>query len=196
VVGKRLRGAERRRQILKSSAERLAVHGYAETTMDDLAAAAGISKPVLYDHFPSKEMLYLEVLRSLRDNLLISGEAEIVRGSSIEAGYEAAVSFLFDFARAAPHEAMLLFTPPHGEPGLAEAAREIQDGATRHLAAIVVRTFPTIEPAAAPIISEYVKCGLHGAILWWLRNPQVPPEDAKAATKWISWSGLGGIEKA
>jgi AcrR family transcriptional regulator len=187
---------QRREHILAASALSLAANGYADTSMDDIALAAGISKPVLYDHFASKEVLYLDLLRWLRDRLLSAGKDMMVQAPSVEEGTEAAVSFLFRFAQSSPHEAILLFTPPQGEPTITAAARTIQDEATRHLANMILSAFPNIEQSSASIHAEFLKTGLHGAILWWLRNPQMPLEEAKAAVLSILWSGMSRYARA
>lgn len=60
----RLPRAQRRAQILGIAADHFAAVGYHATSMETLALAAGITKPVLYHHFASKEQLYLETVRS------------------------------------------------------------------------------------------------------------------------------------
>jgi AcrR family transcriptional regulator len=52
---------ERKRAIVQSALPLFARRGFAETTTRDLARAAGVSEPLLYKHFPSKEALYLEI---------------------------------------------------------------------------------------------------------------------------------------
>ena len=56
----RLPAAERRRQLLQTATEVFAVRGYHDSAMNDIADAAGVTKPVLYQHFESKRELYLE----------------------------------------------------------------------------------------------------------------------------------------
>ena len=58
----RLPKSERRTQVLSSALEVFVASGYHATGMDDIAERAGVSKPVLYQHFPSKLDLYLALL--------------------------------------------------------------------------------------------------------------------------------------
>ena len=52
--------AARRRAVIEEAAARLfAERGYGGTRLDDVAAAAGVTKPILYRHYPSKKALYL-----------------------------------------------------------------------------------------------------------------------------------------
>ncbi|UVY83387.1 TetR/AcrR family transcriptional regulator [Brachybacterium sp. NBEC-018] len=61
---------ERRAQLLGIATEVFRARGYQGTSMDDIAAAAGVTKPVLYQHFTSKETLYTEVIDVLGASLL------------------------------------------------------------------------------------------------------------------------------
>ena len=61
---------ERRAQLLGIATEVFRARGYQGTSMDDIAAAAGVTKPVLYQHFTSKETLYKEVIDVLGASLL------------------------------------------------------------------------------------------------------------------------------
>ncbi len=65
----RLPGPERRRQLLAVSRSILARNGYHETTMTEIAEAAGVTKPVLYQHFQSKRDLYRTVLVDIGERL-------------------------------------------------------------------------------------------------------------------------------
>src|SRR5215211_4208229 len=67
---RRLQRAERRRVIEDVAAELFAEGGYGETRLKDIAAAAGVTKQLLYQHFGSKKELYLALLARHRDGLL------------------------------------------------------------------------------------------------------------------------------
>ncbi len=57
----RLPAEQRRRQLLDVACDVFATSGFSATAMDDIAAAAGVTKPVLYQHFPSKRALFVEL---------------------------------------------------------------------------------------------------------------------------------------
>ena len=59
---RRLTADARRRQLFDVALSLFAEHGYAATTMDDIAESAGVTKPLVYQHFESKRALYLELL--------------------------------------------------------------------------------------------------------------------------------------
>ncbi|HEX7355595.1 MAG TPA: TetR/AcrR family transcriptional regulator [Mycobacteriales bacterium] len=68
----RLPRTARRRQLLDAARETFVAQGYHAAAMDDIAVRAGVSKPVLYQHFPGKLELYLALLDSAADDLVTS----------------------------------------------------------------------------------------------------------------------------
>ena len=67
---RRLTGDERRRQLFDVALRLFAGRGYESTTMDEIAEAAGVTKPLLYQHFSSKRALYRELVGSVAEELL------------------------------------------------------------------------------------------------------------------------------
>jgi AcrR family transcriptional regulator len=72
----RLTKAERKRQLLTHAKQLFVQTGYRETTTEKIAAAAGVTEPVLYRHFDSKKALFLEVLEEVRAATLLRWNAE------------------------------------------------------------------------------------------------------------------------
>jgi TetR/AcrR family transcriptional regulator len=72
----RLTKAERKRQLLAHAKQLFVRLGYRETTTEKIAAAAGVTEPVLYRHFDSKKALFLEVLEEIREATLDRWNAE------------------------------------------------------------------------------------------------------------------------
>jgi AcrR family transcriptional regulator len=90
--------AERRTQLLDVALERFAATGYHATSMEDIADAAGVTKPVLYQHFHSKQELYSELLDTVGKGLLsdLAGRAaaESDPYQQVLAGFRAYFSFV------------------------------------------------------------------------------------------------------
>jgi AcrR family transcriptional regulator len=94
----RLPAEQRRRQLLDVACRVFAERGFHATAMDDIATAAGVTKPVLYQHFPSKRALFLELLDDLGKRLL-DGLGEATRAANtgrerVEAGFAAYFRFV------------------------------------------------------------------------------------------------------
>ena len=66
----RMRKADRKRQLVAQAKHLFVTLGYQDTTTEKIAAAAGVSEPVLYRHFESKKALFLEVLKEIREATL------------------------------------------------------------------------------------------------------------------------------
>lgn len=71
----RMPAAARRRQLLDVALNRFAAGGFHETSMEEIADSAGVTKPVLYQHFASKQQLFLELLDTVGRDLLQDVEA-------------------------------------------------------------------------------------------------------------------------
>ena len=94
----RLPAARRRRQLLDVALATFAERGYHATAMNDIAEAAGVTKPVLYQHFGSKRELYLELLEDvggqLRDDIEKATSGAASPRQQVEAGFAAYFGFV------------------------------------------------------------------------------------------------------
>ena len=99
---KRMRGPERRAQLLDVARRVFAREGYHTVTMDDVAGEAGVTKPILYDHFPSKRQLYLALLEAdlaqLRQRVHSALETSRGNRERIRASIQAYFDFVDDHA--------------------------------------------------------------------------------------------------
>ena len=78
----RLPRSARRKQLLAAAQQIFVAHGYHAAAMDDIAERAGVSKPVLYQHFPGKLELYRALLTTCADDLVERMAARTVRTMS------------------------------------------------------------------------------------------------------------------
>jgi AcrR family transcriptional regulator len=99
---KRMRGPERRAQLLEVARRVFGGHGFHTVTMDTVAREAGVTKPILYDHFPSKRELYLALLEAdldlLRTRLHTALQAPTGNRQRIRASFQAYFDFVDDHA--------------------------------------------------------------------------------------------------
>lgn len=93
----RLPAAQRRRQLLRVALSVFADKGYHDTSMNEVAEAAGVTKPVLYQHFDSKRALYAELVthlgRELEAEILAAVRAAGGPRQQVEAGFRAYVGW-------------------------------------------------------------------------------------------------------
>lgn len=95
--GARLPRSARRAQLLASAREVFVAQGYHSAAMDDIAERAGVSKPVLYQHFPGKLELYLGLLESSCDEVIDSCRDALARTTNNKERVHAATKVFFDY---------------------------------------------------------------------------------------------------
>jgi AcrR family transcriptional regulator len=155
------RDPARRQAILQTAATVFAASGYAATAMDDIAAAAGVTKLIVYRHFESKESLYRSVLEHVFDRQVELFLANVAGG--LQAG--GSTRALIGVGREWPDGFRLLWRHAVREPQFAEYARHLRDiavGAAREV----------VEPTVAPAFREWAAQTLFDhlvdAVLNWL----------------------------
>jgi len=118
--------AERAATILRGAATAFAHAGYAATSMEDIAAASGITKLIVYRHFDSKEELYRAVLTQVATRLREEFEAGVAKAPR----HGASARMFIDVARDMPDGFRLLWRHSAREPQFAQYAEQFRAGAT------------------------------------------------------------------
>jgi AcrR family transcriptional regulator len=186
---RRLPPVERRALIEDAAARLFAERGYADTRLDDVAAEANVTKPVLYRHFDSKKALYLHLLGTHR--------ALLPRFVDPAVGHEPFLARLpeildawFAYVQEQPYAWHMIFRDTTGEPEIQSFRRETQATARAVLAALL-RAQPELaipERELEPM-AELLRSAMVGLTLWWLDHPEVPrPMIVDLVTR--TWRGL------
>lgn len=179
----RLSKADRMEQALLAAHGLFAERGYAAVTMDEVAAAVGVTKPLLYNYFGNKERLYIACMKRAGDALvatILETVAETTNpGDALNDGLRAFFSFL-DADRAAW---TVLFdeTLPHsGE--LADGVAAYRGRLTQLVSESLLAQLPAKRRAAARIEVEALSTALLGAAealaRWWLRSEATTASEA------------------
>jgi AcrR family transcriptional regulator len=125
---RRLTAEQRRRQLFAVALGLFAQRGYRATTMDDIAEAAGVTKPLLYQHFSSKRALYLELVDSIARDLLEAIEQAVRQADGPRQQVE--LGFAAYFRLVVSHEAefRILYGRDHADDDeLGRALRTVED---------------------------------------------------------------------
>jgi AcrR family transcriptional regulator len=159
--------------------------------MDDIADAAGISKPVLYQHFPSKLDLYLALLDQAADSLNAELEAAVASTSDNKQRVAAATAAYFDFVNDRLGGFRLVFESDlTNEP----AVRLRIDKATDYCAALISRVIAEdtgLTAGEATLLAAGMTGLLQTAARYWSRGET--HVDRETATRLISALGWRGI---
>ena len=192
LMAARLPAPRRRRQFLSAALDVFARNGYHRASMDDVAEAAGVTKPVLYQHFASKRDLYLELLGDVGAQLVdaVVGATTAAAGprQQVEAGFRA----YFGFVQRHESAFRLLFgggRQPDPE-----------------FAAIAARTEQAMAEAVAEFITadidvEHRRLLAHGVVglaegtsrLWLHEGSVADPEHLAVRVADFAWAGLRGV---
>ncbi len=128
AASRRLTAEQRRHQLFAVALELFAHRGYRATTMDDIAEAAGVTKPLLYQHFSSKRALYLELVDSIAKDLLTAVGHGVAQAEGPRQQVE--LGFAAYFRLVVSHEAefRLLYGRDHADDQeLGRALRTVED---------------------------------------------------------------------
>jgi AcrR family transcriptional regulator len=186
---RRLPVAQRRELITDAAGRLFGERGYDGARLDEIAAAAGVTKPVLYRHFDSKRDLYLALLARHRDDLPSFVEA-IPREGSAEVRLRIGVEVWLAYVEEHDYAWRMLFRDTGGGPEIAAFRREVQDRARE----VIVAMLRLLEGAAIPEgelepLAELLRSGMASLVLWWMDNPDAGRETLVDAIARV-WSGL------
>jgi AcrR family transcriptional regulator len=170
---RRLPVAERRELIVEAAGRLFGERGYDGARLDDIAAAAGVTKPILYRHFDSKRDLYLVLLARHRDDLQSFTGAVPPEGSHRER-LRAVLEIWLTYVEAHAYAWKMLFRDTGGGPEVHAFRQEVHARA-REVLVEMIRSpgesrIPTreLEPLA-----ELLSMGMASLVLWWMDNPDV-----------------------
>jgi AcrR family transcriptional regulator len=162
--------------------------------MDDIAERAGVSKPVLYQHFPGKLELYRALLTTYADELVGRVEQAITSTSDNQERVEAAVGAYFDFVAGEGQAYRLVFESDlRSEP---EAAAVVDRALTRCIdtvADVVTADAGLDAPRARMLAVGLVGLSQIAAQYWLDSDRAVPREEAVALMSGFAWRGLAGF---
>jgi AcrR family transcriptional regulator len=171
----RIPAAARRALILREAGRLFAQHGYAGTRLDDVAAAAEVTKPMVYRHFESKKALYMALLAKHRDDLPTFFERAEV--ASI-------LDHWLDYVRENSHAWVMLFRDTSGDDEIRAVRRQVSVRAREVLAAFIAeRSRGRVPREQVEPTAELLTSGLAGLALWWIDHPDVP----KSVVAGVAW---------
>jgi AcrR family transcriptional regulator len=187
----RLPADERRQQLLEVACELFARSGFHDTSMDDIAEGAGVTKPVLYQHFPSKKALYGELLEDTGRRLLDHLERATSRATSGRERVEAGFRAYFQFAVGDRSSFRLLFGASiRSDPDFARTVDGVLRAAADTISTLI--EIPASDEQRKVLASALV--GMAEAV--GRRALTEPGVDADELAGWIAefaWFGLRGV---
>jgi AcrR family transcriptional regulator len=193
-VNVRLPAAERRRQLLDTALDVFAANGFHATSMNDVADAAGVTKPVLYQHFTSKRLLYLELLEDVAARLGARiADATRSAGSphqQVEKGFAAYFRFVAEERSAY----RLLFGG--GSRRDAEFAEAVRDLEVQLAGSIATLIDADIDAEHQRVLAFAIVGIAEGTSRHWISaGLDLEPELMARQVADLAWAGLRGIHR-
>lgn len=192
-VTMRLPAAERREQLLRTAVGVFAEHGYHASSMNDVAEAAGVTKPVLYQHFSSKRELFIELLGEIGNELIdtISKATADAAGprQQIENGFRAYFHFVAEHTDSFK---VLFGAGARRDQEFASFARTVESSIARTIASLIVVRGEPVDNAL--MLAHSIVGMTEAASRYWLAHDRQPEVDALASQlSQLAWSGLRSI---
>ncbi|WP_067671609.1 TetR/AcrR family transcriptional regulator [Nocardia miyunensis] len=184
----------RRQHFLAAAGAVFATRGYHATTVDDVCRRAGFSKPVLYDYFPSKLDLYLEVLQSHLEALMSSVRAALCSTTDNQQRVRAAVQAYFDFVDDEVEGFRMVFeSSVVDEPSVQWQIDRAKEACVDAVFDVVAHD-SGLDPQRARILAVGLVGVSEFTARHWLQTARpVPKNEAVDMTVALCWGGLSRV---
>jgi AcrR family transcriptional regulator len=189
----RLPRPARRRQLLGAARDVFVAQGFHQAAMDEIADRAGVSKPVLYQHFPGKLELYLalvdESVAQLQQNLIDALSSTTDNRERVPATFRA----FFDYVGSSGEAFRLVFESDLGnEP----AVRDRLNQAMAHITDLVsqfIHEDAGVDEAEAHLLGMALVGMAQVTARYWLSTDRAIPQDqAEELIARLAWRGISG----
>jgi AcrR family transcriptional regulator len=187
----RLSRSARRTQLLAAAKTVFVTQGYHAAAMDDIAVRAGVSKPVLYQHFPSKLELYLDLLGESAAEMVRLVRAALAATSDNHERVDNAVAAYFTFVADNDQAYRLIFESDLR--GQAEVERIVERATDDCISAITetITTDTGVDVERARLLaSGMVGLSQVSARYWIQQSPHVSRGEAIELLSTLMWSGI------
>jgi AcrR family transcriptional regulator len=186
---RRLAPEQRRALVVEAAGRLFGEHGYDGTRLDDVARAAGVTKPVLYRHFADKTALYLALLERHRADLG-SFAGAIPPEGPLEARLRAVLEVWLDYVRSHDYAWRMLFRDTGGGETVRAVRVEVHAQARAVLAGLIRHLAPAPVPERElEPLAELLSMGMASLVLWWIETPGVEREAVLDALARV-WNGV------
>ena len=191
----RLSASARRTQLIEIARAVFATHGYEATSVEEIAARANVSKPIVYEHFGGKEGLYAVLVDREMDFVVTRISEAISSGTPRQRVERAALAFL-SYVRDQPDGFVVL-----SRDAPVALARGGMSSLLNDVAERVANVFTTTlkkagyDPKTAPIYAHALVGMVTFVGQWWTETRKPPIEDVASHIAALAWMGLRHLPK-
>ena len=191
----RMSAAQRRQQLVEVWRRTFAEYGYDATTVEEIAAVAGVSKPVIYEHFGGKEGLYAVVCD--RELAYLGAEiTEALQGDGSRRRLERAAMALLRYVEERT-DGFRILVRESSTPGSSSYSTLLND-ATTNVTYILEEEFVArgFDPGTTAIYAQALVGMVSGTAQWWLDVRTPPKEEVAAHIVNLCYAGLSQLDAA
>lgn len=192
----RLPRTARRAQLLQVALEVFVEQGYHSASMDEIAERAGVSKPVLYQHFPGKLDLYLALLETSCDTVIEGVKDALASTQDNRRRVKATMELWYDYVADQGAAFRLVFESDlTSDPAVREQVdRVVEESAA--LVAEVISDDTGLPPAASHLLAvSLVGMGHVGARNWLSHDSSLSRDEAVQLVAALAWRGIGAFPR-
>ena len=184
----------RRAQLLTAALESFTASGYHAASMDEIAERANVSKPVLYQHFPSKLDLYLAVLDLHIDSLVFSIQKAIASTRENKNRVKATIDAYFGFIEGEGEAFRLLFESDMSvEPQVRERLERMTYDCAVAVSAVISVDTGLPKDEAMILAIGLIGCAQISARHWLEKGGKIDRSQASALVTSLMWRGISGF---
>jgi AcrR family transcriptional regulator len=196
--GGRMPRSARRKQLLAAAQEVFVANGYHAAAMDDIAERAGVSKPVLYQHFPGKLELYLALLDTQTELLARTVQEALDQTTDNRERIHGVLSAYFGFVDREGHDGafrLIFETDLNNEPAVRVRVDAVAEQTMRAVADTVAAD-TGLDQARAQLLATALTGAAQVAARWWLdRERPVSQREAVALLESLLWRGISNFPR-
>ena len=194
--GTRLPRTARRSQLLGAAREVFVAQGYHAAAMDEIAERAGVSKPVLYQHFPGKHELYLALVDQHASEIVDGVRRALAATSDNALRGLAAVAAFFDFVDRDGESFRLIFESDlSNDPEVSERVNWVHEQCAAAITEIILQE-TELAKEEAHLLAIALGGMAHVAARHWFRTGRrMPRDEAVRLVAALSWRGIAGFPR-
>jgi AcrR family transcriptional regulator len=190
----RLPRSARRKQLLAAAQQVFVAQGYHAAAMDDIAERAGVSKPVLYQHFPGKLELYLALLDTHCDAMVARVRSAMEATSDNKDRVRGAIEAYFDFIDHESEAFRLVFESDlRNDPAVRERVDRVESGCIAAITDTIMADTGVSRARAELLASGLVGAAEIAARFWLAGGRQVDKAEAETLLTALSWRGIASF---
>ncbi|HWV26527.1 MAG TPA: TetR/AcrR family transcriptional regulator [Aeromicrobium sp.] len=190
----RLPRSARRAQLLDVALEVFVEQGYHAASMDEIADRAGVSKPVLYQHFPGKLDLYLALLESSCDTVIAGVRDALASTTDNRQRVRATMELWYDYVADQGAAFRLVFESDlTNDPDVRRQIDRVVDESASAIAEVIREDTGLPLDAAHLLAVSLVGMGHVGAQNWMTRQARMSRSEAIELVAGLAWRGIGGF---